>query len=116
VVSYMRTLNTGAAPATVSSAAGGGDAAGGKSVFEGKGGMAEDFRVVETDNVSAHAYSPSVIEILDKVTEVGGMALDLDEHDAADALIDGVGAQHHRVADDLAGLLQPFHARPDCGA
>ncbi len=38
VVSYMRTLNTAAAPASVSSAAGGGDAAGGKSVFEGKGG------------------------------------------------------------------------------
>jgi len=38
--------------------------------------MAHDFRVVETDNVSAHAYSPSVIEILDKVVEAGGMALD----------------------------------------
>jgi SAM-dependent methyltransferase len=38
--------------------------------------MAHDFRVVETDNVSDHAYSPSVIEILDKVAQGGGMALD----------------------------------------
>jgi alcohol dehydrogenase (cytochrome c) len=38
IVSYMRTLNAPAAPGTVSSAAGGGDAASGKSVFEGKGG------------------------------------------------------------------------------
>ncbi|HEY4085383.1 MAG TPA: c-type cytochrome, partial [Bryobacteraceae bacterium] len=37
VVSYMRTLNAGASPVTTTSA-GGGDAAGGKSVFEGKGG------------------------------------------------------------------------------
>lgn len=37
VISYMRTLNTGASPVTTTSA-GGGDAAGGKSVFEGKGG------------------------------------------------------------------------------
>ena len=32
------------------------------------------------------------------------------------ALIDGVGAQDHGVADDLAGLFQPLHARPDRGA
>lgn len=38
--------------------------------------MADGFRVVETDNVSDHPYSPSVIEILDKVAQAGGMALD----------------------------------------
>ncbi|HEU5022967.1 MAG TPA: c-type cytochrome, partial [Bryobacteraceae bacterium] len=38
IVSYLRTLNPGAAPATVSSTSGGGNATVGKSVFEGKGG------------------------------------------------------------------------------
>ena len=43
---------------------------------------------------------------------VGGMALDLDHHDAAHALVDRVGAQDDGVADDLAGLFQPLHAGP----
>lgn len=38
--------------------------------------LAIDCRVVETDNVSAHAYSPNVLKILEKVVQNGGMALD----------------------------------------
>lgn len=38
--------------------------------------LAIDCRVVETANVSAHAYSPTVIHILDVVGANGGMALD----------------------------------------
>ena len=38
--------------------------------------LAEDYRIVDTDNVSAHPYAPSILEILDAVTKIGGMAVD----------------------------------------
>jgi SAM-dependent methyltransferase len=38
--------------------------------------LAIDCRVIGTENVSAHAYSPSIARILEKVAAKGGMALD----------------------------------------
>src|SRR5688500_13695735 len=38
--------------------------------------LAIDCRVVKTDNVSAHPYAPSVLQVLDEVAANGGMALD----------------------------------------
>lgn len=38
--------------------------------------LAVDCRVVETSNVSAHPYAPSVLQILDEVASKEGMALD----------------------------------------
>jgi SAM-dependent methyltransferase len=38
--------------------------------------LAIDHRIVDTDNVSDHPYAPSVLEILGKVADIGGMALD----------------------------------------
>jgi SAM-dependent methyltransferase len=59
--------------------------------------LALDYRIVDTDNVSAHPYAPSIIEILDKVAEAGGMALDC-----------GAGSRDYRSDHLIQTEIKPY--------
>lgn len=76
--------------------------------------LAIDCRVVGTSNVSAHPYSPSILQILDEVKAKGGMALDCGSGSRAfrsDHLIQTEIAAYGNV--DILSVAQSLPFRDD---